>query len=153
MTVAMEGQQRAVRDGATGGGGGRAGGLEGGRGVKRECAPLGRHGNRPVDHVVSHAQPRHQTTTHRTSVCKRFWTPSRFRRNMPSHAAFARVAGGDAPLSLVVMRVVTLFLRHARSKSPPTQTPHHPHLWTVALSPTRGREDKRAKQQYRKERG
>lgn len=49
----------AVREEEAEGGRGRGGG------VQRECAPLGRHGNRLVDHVVSHAQPRHQTTAHR----------------------------------------------------------------------------------------
>lgn len=89
-----------------------------GGGVKRECAPLGRHGNRTVDHVISHAQPRHQTTMHRLCA-KVFWTPSRHRRNMPSHAAFARADAGTARFARRHACRYAL-LRHALSESPPT---------------------------------
>lgn len=115
------GARRAVRDGATAvsGEGGRAGGLEerGVGGAKRECDPLGRHGNQPVDHVVPHAQPRHQTN-YAAYVCKGpFFLELGvgLGRNMPSHAAFAEVDVGTPrppsrlPASLAVMLVVALF--------------------------------------------
>lgn len=115
-----------------GGTGGRAGGLEGRGGVRRECAPLGRHGNPGRLTMLSpHAQPRHQTTTRR--LCAKV-LDSRVgsERNMPSHAAFARLGAGRHPASLAVMRVGTpfffwffFFLHHALSKSPPTPS-HNP---------------------------
>lgn len=56
----------------------------------------------------------------RCTVCvQRFWTPSRFRRNMPSHAAFARVDAGTPRFARRHACCYAL-LRHALSKSPPT---------------------------------
>lgn len=73
MTVAMGG----VRDGEyrlSERGGGRASGWvrgRGGRELREKCgAPLGRHGNRPVDHVVSPCSAK-ASDNDAPSVCKK----------------------------------------------------------------------------------
>lgn len=88
------------------------------------------------------------------SVCKRFFgTPSRFIKNMPSHAAFARGQRGCTPPPRFAHRHACCYtLRHAFASHPPRPQPT---VWTVQLSSAPGardREDQRAKQQYRKER-
>lgn len=107
-----------------GGGGeriGRAGGLEGKGGldgVKRKCAPLGCHGNQPVDHVVSHAQPRHQTND-APSVCKGSGRRVGPEETCPVMLRSHRSTWGRPPLrssSCLLLR--SFFLRHAFGKSP-----------------------------------